>query len=114
MVIASAIEWVTNSTFAPGSDAARDTVLALRDGLADFDDTHVTGSEASSIDEATAAREALEQEGPVVEAIRRELGEPRARLALIGPGVDASHAYERTHQESILHCTHLIACYLLT
>lgn len=36
------------------------------------------------------------------------------QVALIGPGVDASHAYERTHQESILHCTHLIARYLLT
>lgn len=40
---------------APGSDAARDTVLGLRDGLSGFTDTHVAGSEASSIDEATAA-----------------------------------------------------------
>lgn len=35
------------------------------------------------------------------------------QVALIGPGVDASHAYERTHQESIVHCAHLIARYLL-
>ncbi len=35
------------------------------------------------------------------------------QVALIGPGVDASHAYERTHQESVLHCAHLIARYLL-
>lgn len=36
-----------------------------------------------------------------------------AQVALIGPGVDASHAYERTHTDSILHTAHLIACYLL-
>jgi len=36
----------------------------------------------------------------------------QAQVALIGPGVDASHAYERTHQESVLHCAHLIAHYL--
>lgn len=35
-----------------------------------------------------------------------------AQVALIGPGVDASHAYERTHQDSVLHCAHLIAHYL--
>jgi putative aminopeptidase FrvX len=36
-----------------------------------------------------------------------------ARVGLIGPGVEASHAYERTHRESILHSTHLIAQYLV-
>jgi putative aminopeptidase FrvX len=35
-----------------------------------------------------------------------------ARVGLIGPGVEASHAYERTHRDSILHSTHLIARYL--
>jgi putative aminopeptidase FrvX len=34
------------------------------------------------------------------------------RVALIGPGVDASHGYERTHQDSIKHTAHLIARYL--
>lgn len=37
-----------------------------------------------------------------------------ARVGLIGPGVDASHGYERTHQESIDHTTHMIARYLLS
>ncbi len=36
-----------------------------------------------------------------------------ARVALIGPGVDASHAYERTHRDSLQHTSHLIARYLL-
>lgn len=36
-----------------------------------------------------------------------------ARVALIGPGVDASHAYERTHKESLLHTAHLTARYLV-
>ncbi len=35
-----------------------------------------------------------------------------AQVALVGPGVDASHAYERTHQDSIVHCAHLLAKYL--
>lgn len=35
-----------------------------------------------------------------------------ARVALVGPGVDASHAYERTHRESLLATWRLIACYL--
>jgi len=35
-----------------------------------------------------------------------------ARTALIGPGVDASHAYERTHIDSVLNTTRLIAAYL--
>lgn len=37
-----------------------------------------------------------------------------AQVALIGPGVDASHAYERTHTESLLHTAHLLARYLLS
>ena len=36
-----------------------------------------------------------------------------ARVGLVGPGVEASHAYERTHRESLQHTTHLIARYLL-
>jgi len=36
-----------------------------------------------------------------------------ARVGLIGPGVDASHAYERTHQDGLLHSAHLTARYLL-
>jgi putative aminopeptidase FrvX len=36
-----------------------------------------------------------------------------ARVALIGPGVDTSHGYERTHTDSIQHTAHLIARYLL-
>ena len=36
-----------------------------------------------------------------------------ARVALIGPGVDASHAYERTHEDSLKHTAHLIAQYLV-
>jgi putative aminopeptidase FrvX len=35
------------------------------------------------------------------------------RVALIGPGVDASHAYERTHQNSLIDTTHLMVRYLL-
>lgn len=34
-------------------------------------------------------------------------------VGLIGPGVDASHAYERTHRESLLHTAQLAAAYLL-
>ncbi len=34
-------------------------------------------------------------------------------VALIGPGVDASHHYERTHLESLEHTARLIAAYLL-
>jgi putative aminopeptidase FrvX len=37
-----------------------------------------------------------------------------AQVALIGPGVDASHAYERTHIDSLLHSAHLIAQFLLS
>lgn len=35
------------------------------------------------------------------------------QVALIGPGVDASHAYERTHTDSIVHSAHLIARFML-
>ena len=34
-------------------------------------------------------------------------------VGLIGPGVDASHAYERTHQDALLHTTRLALAYLL-
>lgn len=37
-----------------------------------------------------------------------------AQVALIGPGVDASHAYERTHTDSLLHSAHLIARFMLS
>ena len=37
-----------------------------------------------------------------------------AQVALIGPGVDASHAYERTHTSSVTRTAHLIARYLLS
>lgn len=36
----------------------------------------------------------------------------QAQVALIGPGVEASHAYERTHRDSILHTAQVIAAYL--
>ncbi|MDM8530976.1 M42 family metallopeptidase [Anaerolineales bacterium HSG25] len=35
-----------------------------------------------------------------------------ARVGLIGPGIDASHAYERTHLDSILNSVELIVAYL--
>ncbi|MFL7807622.1 MAG: hypothetical protein AB8I80_03280, partial [Anaerolineae bacterium] len=34
-------------------------------------------------------------------------------VGLIGPGVDASHAYERTHRDSLFHTARLAAAYLL-
>ncbi len=34
-------------------------------------------------------------------------------VGLIGPGVDASHAFERTHKESLLHTARLVVEYLL-
>lgn len=37
-----------------------------------------------------------------------------AIVGLIGPGVEASHAYERTHRDAIYDSTHLIAQYLIT
>ncbi len=36
-----------------------------------------------------------------------------ARVGLVGPGIDCSHAYERTHRESLYHSANLIARYLL-
>lgn len=36
-----------------------------------------------------------------------------ARVGLAGPGVDASHAYERTHQDALRHTAHLLARYML-
>ncbi len=36
------------------------------------------------------------------------------RVGLIGPGVDASHHYERTHQDSLEQTARLIAAYLLS
>lgn len=36
------------------------------------------------------------------------------RVALIGPGVDASHNYERTHIEAVVASTRLICAYLLS
>ncbi len=36
-----------------------------------------------------------------------------ARVGLIGPGVESSHAYERTHRDSLLHSARLIAHYLI-
>jgi len=37
----------------------------------------------------------------------------RAEVALIGPGVDTSHGYERTHKEAILDTARLVAEYLV-
>jgi putative aminopeptidase FrvX len=37
-----------------------------------------------------------------------------ARAALIGPGVDASHAYERTHTDALVNTGHLILAWLLS
>ncbi|MPM68036.1 hypothetical protein SDC9_114962 [bioreactor metagenome] len=34
------------------------------------------------------------------------------RHALIGPGIDASHAYERTHRKSLEACARLLEAYL--
>ena len=36
-----------------------------------------------------------------------------AKVGLAGPGVDASHAYERTHQDALLHSSHLLAQFML-
>ncbi|RMG92217.1 MAG: M42 family peptidase [Chloroflexi bacterium] len=36
------------------------------------------------------------------------------RVGLIGPGVDASHHYERTHRDALKHTAELIAAYLLS
>jgi putative aminopeptidase FrvX len=37
-----------------------------------------------------------------------------AAVALIGPGVDASHSYERTHMDALLGTTRWIMAYLLS
>ena len=37
-----------------------------------------------------------------------------AQVALIGPGVDASHHYERTHRDALENTARLIAAYLLS
>lgn len=36
-----------------------------------------------------------------------------AKVGLAGPGVDASHAYERTHADALHHSAHLLARYML-
>ncbi len=36
-----------------------------------------------------------------------------ARVGLVGPGIAASHSYERTHKDSLTHSAHLIARYML-
>jgi putative aminopeptidase FrvX len=36
------------------------------------------------------------------------------RVGLIGPGVDASHHYERTHRDALENTAGLIAAYLLS
>jgi putative aminopeptidase FrvX len=36
-----------------------------------------------------------------------------ARVGLCGPGVAASHSYERTHVDALTHTTHLLARYML-
>lgn len=36
-----------------------------------------------------------------------------AKVGLAGPGIAASHSYERTHTDSLLHSTHLLARYML-
>jgi putative aminopeptidase FrvX len=35
------------------------------------------------------------------------------RIGLLGPGVDASHSFERTHRDGLLASTHLLLAYLL-
>ena len=35
------------------------------------------------------------------------------RVALIGPGIDGSHSYERTHEDALVETTRLIVAYLL-
>jgi putative aminopeptidase FrvX len=37
-----------------------------------------------------------------------------AVVALIGPGIDASHNYERTHIESLVATTNWVLAYLLS
>jgi putative aminopeptidase FrvX len=40
-------------------------------------------------------------------------GGGRAQVALIGPGIDTSHAYERTHVESLRDTARLVAEYIV-
>ena len=35
------------------------------------------------------------------------------RIGLLGPGVDASHSFERTHRDGLLASTQLLLAYLL-
>ncbi|MEI3200341.1 MAG: hypothetical protein V8S12_08320 [Lachnospiraceae bacterium] len=37
-----------------------------------------------------------------------------ARCGCIGPGVDATHHYERTHEDAIINTARLLTAYLLT
>ena len=50
----------------PGSDAASDTVLALRDAVADTPDTHVGGTEAVALDASDAHRRDLQVILPII------------------------------------------------
>ena len=43
-----------------------------------------------------------------------ELSGGDVRVGLIGPGIDASHAYERTHIDSLVATTRLLLAWLLT
>lgn len=36
-----------------------------------------------------------------------------AKVGLVGPGIAASHSYERTHVDSLIHSAHLLARYML-
>jgi RND superfamily putative drug exporter len=50
----------------PGSDAASDTVVALRDAVADTPDTHVGGTEAVALDASDAHRRDLQVILPII------------------------------------------------
>ena len=50
--------------------------------------------------------------GPDGEAFWRAGGD--VALALIGPGIDASHNYERTHLEAVIGTTNWLLAYLLS
>ena len=50
----------------PGSDAASDTVLGLRDAVADTPDTHVGGTEAVALDASDAHRRDLQVILPII------------------------------------------------
>jgi putative drug exporter of the RND superfamily len=53
----------------PGSDAAADTVVALRDAVADTPDTHVGGTEAVALDASDAHRRDLVVILPIILAL---------------------------------------------